>query len=319
MDERFMAGKATQHATPKIDISLLQTFHLVAKTGSFSGAARLLNISYQSAANHVRRLEQLYGKQLVEAEKGSRSVTLTAPGRALQATLGAELDTILARIGLLMRDVHSVMRIGVPQALFHHFFPGVVSDFRSHHPDTRLTFFERDTTLETLMRNGELDACVSERFFGDPGISQILLGEYHLSLVHPTAWPFDGIANEGLTALAQRPFITYEPGQTIRSRAQDLLTAAFGHPPNIVTSASGCTSIMALVNEGVGYAVVPEWVAPADNARITTRRIDELQSVKVYFGCSAFLIDDPLIVDMRGICRQRMTAEFSRCDDAGSS
>jgi len=44
-----------------------------------------------------------------------------------------------------------------------------------------------------------------------------------------------------------------------------------------------------------------------------------LQSVKVYFGCSAFLIDDPLIVDMRGICRQRMTAEFSRCDDAGSS
>jgi molybdate transport repressor ModE-like protein len=307
-----MAAKSPQSNAPKIDVSLLQTFHLVAKTGSFSAAARELNISYQSAANHVRRLEQLYGKRLVEAEKGSRQVTLTAPGRALQATLGAELDTILARIGLLMRDVHSVMRIGVPQALFHHFFPQVVADFRTRNPDTRLTFFERDTALEPMMRSGELDACISERYFGDPGISQILLGEYQLSLVIPAAWNVSAGGPAGLAALADRPFITYEPGQTIRSRAQDFLTAAFGRPPNIVTSASGSTSLMALVRVGVGYAVVPEWMVPSGNSEVVSEDLDELQRVKVYFGCSAFLTDDPLIVDIRETCRRRMNSEFSK-------
>jgi hypothetical protein len=35
---------------PKIDITLLQAFHVVVKQGSFSVASRVLNLSYQSAA-----------------------------------------------------------------------------------------------------------------------------------------------------------------------------------------------------------------------------------------------------------------------------
>jgi LysR family transcriptional regulator, low CO2-responsive transcriptional regulator len=298
-------------SNPKIDISLLQTFHLVAKTGSFSAAARELNISYQSAANHVRRLEQLYGTKLVEAEKGSRQVTLTAPGRALHASLGAELDTILARISLLMRDVHSVMRVGVPQALFHHFFPRVVSTFRARHPDTQLTFYERDTTLETMMRQGELDACVSERFFGEPGIAQMLLGEYRLALVYPTEWNNSPHRFDDISDMKDKPFITYEPGQTIRARAQDFLTSAFGEAPKISTSASGCTSMMAMVKEGVGYAVVPEWVVDTSNSQLSCKVLDDLQTVKVYFGCSAFLERDAFIADLREICRDLMSNEFA--------
>lgn len=294
----------------KIDISLLQTFHLVAQTGSFSGAARELNISYQSAANHVRRLEQVYGTQLVEAEKGSRSVTLTAPGRALHASLGTELDTILARINLLMRDVHSVMRVGVPQALIHHFFPRIIAEFRRHHPETEMTFFERDTTLEAMMRSGELDACVSERYFGDPGISQVLLGEYRLTLVYPEGWAPSSGGPRAILALRGRDYITYEPGQTIRSRAQDFLTACFGQPPKLVTSASGSTSVMEMVKAGLGYAVVPEWIANAQGANIGKLVLDDLQRVKVYFGCSAFLELDPLVGSFREICRRMMTADF---------
>lgn len=299
----------------KIDISLLQTFHLVAKTGSFSAAARELNISYQSSANHVRRLEQLYGTKLVEAEKGSRQVTLTAPGRALHASLGPELETILARISLLMRDVHSVMRVGVPQALFHHFFPRVVSAFRMRHPDTQLTFYERDTTLEAMMRQGGLDACVSERFFGDPSIAQTLLGEYRLVLVYPSDWTSSPGRMSDISALKNKPFITYEPGQTIRARAQDFLTSAFGDAPRIATSASGSTSMMALVKEGIGYAVVPEWVVGSGNNRLTCIVLDDLQKVKVYFGCSAFLEHDTFIADLREICRGLMGKKFVNGDN----
>jgi len=307
-----MVESKSDPTNPKIDISLLQTFHLVAKTGSFSAAARELSISYQSAANHVRRLEQMYGTQLVSAEKGSRQITLTAPGRALFASLGTELDTILARITLLMRDVNSVMRVGVPQALFHHFFPRIVAAFREAHPDTQLSFFERDTILETMMRNGELDACVSERYFGEPGISQVLLGEYRLALVYPSAWCSEMSQPIGIRGFAGRPFITYEPGQTIRARAQDLLTEAFGTPPKAATSASGCTSMIAFVGAEIGYAVVPEWIVDPNDSRLKTIGMDDLQKVKVYFGCSAFLEHDPSILDFREICREAMGAQFNR-------
>ena len=46
------------------NLTLIQTFFVVARSGSYSAAARALNMSYQSAANHVRRLEQLLGEQL---------------------------------------------------------------------------------------------------------------------------------------------------------------------------------------------------------------------------------------------------------------
>lgn len=309
-DPSPMAENTADSSNPKIDIALLQTFHLVAKTGSFSAAARELNISYQSAANHVRRLEQMYGTQLVSAEKGSRQISLTAPGRALHASLGTELETILARISLLMRDVNSLMRVGVPQAVFHHFFPAIIAEFRARHPDTQLTFFERDTILESMMRNGELDACVSERYFGEAVISQTLLGEYRLALVFPGAWKAETDGPVDIQMLKDKPFITYEPGQTIRARAQDFLTNAFGQPPAIATSASGSTSMIALVKAGVGYAVVPEWIVDQQNADIGKIVMDDLQKVKVYFGCSSFLEQDPFIRDFQEICRRQMADEF---------
>jgi len=289
-----------------IDISLLQTFHLVAKTRSFSAAARELNISYQSAANHVRRLEQIYGTQLVNAEKGSREITLTPPGRALHSSLKSELDTILSRISLLMRDVHSMMRFGVPQALFHHFFPEIVRQLRVIHPETELIFFERDTVLATMMVNGELDACVCERFFGDPGIHQVLLGEYSLALVYPPEWGLEVSFLRDLAHFRERAFITYEPGQTIRSRGIDFLTSHFGKPPRIQTTVSGSTSILGLVQAGIGYAIVPEWVATSAAEKIKWIALEDMQAMKVYFASPAFLAQDPVLLDTREICSRVM-------------
>ncbi len=64
----------------KISLTLIQTFYEVARHGSFSGAARELNLSYQSAANHVRRLEQLLNGRLIETEQGAKRITLTPRG-----------------------------------------------------------------------------------------------------------------------------------------------------------------------------------------------------------------------------------------------
>ena len=291
----------------KVDISLLQTFHLVARTGSFSAASRELNISYQSAANHVRRLEQMYGARLIEAEKGSRKVTLTPQGRALHASLGEELETILSRISVLLHDVRSVLRVGVPQALFHHFFPEILKNFRAEAPDIELAFFERDTTLERMMMEGELDAAVSERSFSHPAITQHLLGSYRLALVWPSDWVVDPggpcPTDPDLAFFRDRPFITYEAGQMVRGQALDFLTRRMGVAPRIATTASGSTSVTRLIEAGLGYGIVPEWSIDDHSPRVSKLVVTDMEPMKLWFAHTAFLAANRFIRLLHKHCR----------------
>ena len=157
-----------------------------------------------------------------------------------------------------------------------------------------------------MMINGELDACVCERFFGDPGIHQVLLGEYRLALVYPRDWGLEATSVRDLELFRERDFITYEPGQTIRSRGIDFLTSHFGKEPRVQTTVSGSTSIIGLVQAGIGYAIVPEWVASAAADTIRWMAIDDMQTVKVYFASPAFLARDPVLLDTREICSRVM-------------
>ncbi|WP_319530872.1 LysR family transcriptional regulator [uncultured Cohaesibacter sp.] len=305
----------TGKSKPKFELSLLQTFYLVAQHGSFSSASRKLNISYQSAANHVRRLESMYGARLVEAEKGSRSVKLTPQGKALYAIFGTELETIFARISVLMQEERSVLRIGVPQAIFHHFLPRIISLFKEQEPGISLDFFERDTQLEDMMLNGELDACVSERYFGEAAISQVLLGEYPLSLIYPRDWSYGEINQDNFKILLEAPFITYEPGQTIRSRAVDFLKARLGADPKILATSSGSTSLKAMVSEGLGFAIVPNWLVPDDDPIIGKVQIESLKKMKVYLGYSAFLADNDHLAVFNAICRDQIGSRLDSAQD----
>lgn len=296
----------------KIDLLLLQTFHLVARAGSFSAAARELNISYQTAANHVRRLEQMYGARLLESEKGLRQITLTPQGKALHLTLGEELDTILSRIRILLRDARTVLRVGVPQALFHHFFPEIVRRMRQEAPDIELAFFERDTMLEQMMLEGALDAAISERSFGNAVITQQPIGAYRLALIYPRDWSDRDLDAGELAVFHDRPFITYEPSQTTRTLAVAYLTQHLGTAPRVMISASGSTSVTRLVAQGLGYAVVPEWSVEPDDEE--TRRIvlTGIDPLRVNFAQVAFLEDNPNVRRLFALCRTVMSDAFSK-------
>ena len=290
---------------PKVDIALLQTFHLVARTGSFSAAARELNLSYQSAANHVRRLEQMYGARLLETEQGSRRVTLTAQGKALHASLGEELDTILSRISVLLHDVRSVLRVGVPQALFHHFFPAILRDFREEAQDIDLAFFERDTLLESMMLDGALDAAVSERSFNQPAITQHELGSYRLALVWPRVWELN-LAGGGFDQIIERPFISYEPGQALRTRSVDYLTRRTGRAPRVATSASGSTAVTQIIRAGLGFGVTPDWAVPDNDPEIDKLILHEIEPIRIWFSHTAFLGTNRYIRLLRKVCEAHL-------------
>ncbi|MDD9878273.1 MAG: LysR family transcriptional regulator, partial [Magnetovibrio sp.] len=59
----------------------VRSFHAVAKSGSFTGAARELNVSQPTVTEQVRELEATYGIELFN--RAQRKAKLTAIGRSL--------------------------------------------------------------------------------------------------------------------------------------------------------------------------------------------------------------------------------------------
>lgn len=289
----------------KISITLIQTFYQVARHGSFSGAARDLNLSYQSAANHVRRLEQILKGKLIDSEQGAKRISLTPRGRALYSLLHPELDIMLERLTKLIESQRSSLRVGMPQAIFFYLFPSVLSRFREAFPEMEFAVYERDTVLAELVKNGSLDVCISERYFGDPVVPQRLLGSYRLSLVYPDTWgePPDQL---DIPRWAEgHPFITYEPGQTLRNLAVDFL----GRDGAIVQpaiSTSGSSSVKRCVAEGLGFSIIPSWCVEPEDISIRSMKLTNLPEVRVYFGSAGFLQTHPMVQRLFDDCRREL-------------
>ena len=289
-------------AMSKINLTLIQTFYEVARHGSFSGAARELNLSYQSASNHVRRLEQLLKGQLIESEQGAKRIALTPYGRARYNQLNPELSIMLERLTKLVESQRSSLRVGMPQAIFFYLFPSVLASFRESFPELEVAAYERDTVLAEMVKNGSLDVCISERYFGDPVVPQRLLGSYHLSLVYPAAWGAPPAQDDIPVWAVGRPFITFEPGQTLRNLAIDFL-GRDGAVIQPAISTSGSSSVKRCVEKGLGFSIIPSWCIQPDDDTITSVRLSKLPEVRVYFGSASFLQNHPSVSALFQTCQ----------------
>ena len=286
----------------EINLTLIQTFYLVARHGSYSAAAREMNLSYQSAANHVRRLEQVMHERLVESDQGAKKIRLTPRGVALYNLLHPELEIMLERLSLVVASQRPVLRIGLPQAIFYYLLPAVLAQFHARFPNVEVIAYERDTSLAELVKNGSLDVCINERFFGDPVVPQSLLGTYHLNLVYPRSWGPPPRPADIPQWSRGRPLVTYEPGQTLRNMAMDFL-AKGGGQTEASTSTSGSSSVKKCVESGLGFAIIPAWCMEPDDEGLVQVKIDVLPPVKVYFGQALFMAKNVYVQALLEQCR----------------
>jgi len=267
------------------NLTLIQAFYQVAHEGSYSAAARSLGLSYQSVTNHVRRLEQLVGDKLVQSEKGGKHIFLTPCGNAMYKMLDPELDIMLKRLSLIFGRERPLLRVGLPQAIFFYLFPKILQRFQQVHKGIELQALERDTILPELIKDGALDVCISESFFGDPVVPQRLLGVYHLSLIVPREWNVSLGQHNIAACLKDRPFVTYEPGQTLRNVSIDFLSKA-GIDPVV--------------------SIIPNWCINPAESLVTSLLLENIPEVKVYFGHAQFLLDNIYVKSLFDACQEFM-------------
>ncbi|MCB6178272.1 LysR family transcriptional regulator [Rhodobacter sp. Har01] len=130
----------------------LRAYEAAARLGSFSAAARVLNVTHPAVAQQVRGLERHLGLRLV-AEAG-RSLRLTEDGTRLAAALNSGFAAIAETLTTLRQaDRHRGLRITLTPGFAQNVVIPALPEFWAAHPEIAVSLVP-ETRLSDLAREG---------------------------------------------------------------------------------------------------------------------------------------------------------------------
>ena len=113
----------------------LKVFMTVAKEGSFTKAAAVLNISQPAVSQHVSELERTTGVKLFDRLHGE--VKLTEPGRIFQYRAKEILDAYSAALTLFSPFESATVRVKASDELYLYIYKALET-FMNLHPEVQL-------------------------------------------------------------------------------------------------------------------------------------------------------------------------------------
>jgi LysR family glycine cleavage system transcriptional activator len=133
-------------------LTALRAFEAAARTGSFSAAARELNVTHAAVAQQVRALEERLGQTLAFRE--GRGLALTGEGAKLAQTLTEAFRAIAATLDELSADdPDRPLRITLTPSFAAKWLVPRLGGFWRAHPDIALTL-DPDQRQRDLNREG---------------------------------------------------------------------------------------------------------------------------------------------------------------------
>jgi DNA-binding transcriptional LysR family regulator len=249
-----------------IELRHLAALEAVGRTRSFVAAARELGYTQSAISQQIAALERAVGQRLVERPGGPRAVALTEAGTLLLRhadSIVAQLDAAEADMAALAEGAAGPLRVGIFQSVGARILPGLLRRFREAWPRVEVRVREETTAADLvgLVEHGELDLAFADLPLPDGPFewNEILRDPY--VLVVPKDDPLaDRESAPPLRELAGRPLVTWrqlgEPETFLRGRVPEL---------DVVFRSDDNGTLMGLVAEGLGYAVVPQLVVNPRN------------------------------------------------------
>lgn len=239
-----------------MDLVTVRWFLTLAEVGNVTHSAAELRISQPGLSRAIARLERELRAPLFDRE--GRTLRLNRYGEifrehaqrmvatedAARRALARAADPERGEVGLAF--LHTQGTVLVPELLRR---------YRAEHP--RVTFrlaqggSER---LEAAVASGDADMAITSP--RPEGLAWHPLSTERLALAVPAGHRVAGLAEVGLEAVADEPFILMRHGFGLRSITEELFRAA-GIRPEIAFEGEEATTVRALVGAGLGVAVVP--------------------------------------------------------------
>lgn len=256
-----------------MDLKQLEYFVRVAELGSFTRASIVLDIAQPALSRQIRLLEVELRQNLLI--RNGRGVTTTEAGKLLLEHARGVLHQIerareeLSRIrGALAGRV----AVGLPPSLSKVLTVSLTREFRKRMPEASLSIAEGlSVTMQESLINGRLDIALLYNTPPSPDIDPIPLVEEDLFLVEQSQ-PRGRLGPIELRELARLPLIIPGRPHSIRMLVESEM-ASIGLHPRIAIEVDGITSILDLVADGAGCAVLSmNAVTTSGKAAVLTAR-----------------------------------------------
>ncbi|MBC7589477.1 MAG: LysR family transcriptional regulator [Salinibacterium sp.] len=240
------------------DPVLLRTFVAVAETLSFTQAGGRLGLSQPTVSQHIRKLEQAAGRNLVNRD--TRLVSLTDNGDAMlgfaRTILAAQDQASHYFTGSAMRGR---LRFGSADDLALTQLPGILRDFRQLYPAINLELtVNQSPALLRRLHAGQLDLVFIKQ---DPGTAD---GR----LVRRDRMVWVGHRSVTIDPAQPVPVIAYQAPSISRSYALNSLQS-IGRTWRITCNVREVNGVLAAVRAGIGVAVFPQSLIPPDLAQVS--------------------------------------------------
>jgi DNA-binding transcriptional LysR family regulator len=246
-----------------MEIRRLRYFIAVAEESSFTRAAERLHIAQPPLSIQIKALEQEIGARLFERDQ--RHVFLTQAGRhLLERARGilASIEIAKAEVRCAALGEVGVLSLGYARsAMFTSSLTWAIKQFQSRFPQVLLTLHEM-TSLDQLnaLHHRTLDAGILRKTDARPPSGIAIEAWYRAPLVAAMAsdHPLAGKRAIRISDLREQPLIMFPRESGIGLYWQVLrLCSAAGFRPQVVKEVQELTTIIGLVDAGVGIAIVP--------------------------------------------------------------
>lgn len=249
-----------------MELRHLRYFVAVAEEENVSRAALRLHVSQPGISRQIRDLEEEIGFQLFE--RSAKSVRLTAAGTVFLAEARAVLqraNDAVDKARAAARGGSGEIHVGYSPSLTVRILPQALRRFQEQFPNVRVILHDL-TTEEMLAQLGEekLQVALTVRPLAKMlrGFHFEELARYAMrvavapkhALAKSKTLTLEQIAREPLIAYSRKDYPDYHT-------MLDKLFAPTGRKPRIVGEHDGVTSLIAAVESGHGFALVPECLA----------------------------------------------------------
>lgn len=255
----------------------LQLFVAVAEELHFGRAASRVGMAQPPFSQQIRRLETELGVTLLT--RTSRRVALTPAGSQIlegaRDLLSRRAD-LKAAVTRAAKGETGVLRLGfVPSSAFG-VLPNIVRQFRAEFPGVTLQIEDREgIDMGLALTTGDLDLAVLRGPFRRPGVvSESLLRE-PLMLVLPVSHPLASLSRVDLSAVAEQPFVLFprQAAPGLHDAVTSMCVSA-GFSPDVVQEAASWSSVVSLVEAGIGVSIAPASAQALCPKGVTFRGID---------------------------------------------
>ena len=234
----------------------ISTFLILAEERSVKKTAQRLFVAQSTVSSRIRELEKELGQTLFERKPRSMTLTpagqrLIAPARKMMA-MEKELRAETEPAELVRRK----LTVGLSDSVYYGYVETFLPEFLYRYPDISLSVISKSSSeMINMLRDGNLDVCVSLLQGADPGMESILLTEEELVLATTinNRNYVDGIEPEEL--LSQKLFYS-ECFNSSRELSQ-WRKAVFPEGTCFRLEVSVIHQLVSLLERTDGYAFVP--------------------------------------------------------------